>query len=298
MSALVSLRIAAILAILVPSQGYADTQAYKLLEMDLQPLEQASDLGIRGTLPRSSEGHATSSWRDQGSARELQGLVCIEHVFVDDSTSTWTVPRRLDSLDASSMALADLKKKANAIGVSLDWRETQSSYTAPKEIPVEVREHAWTAAAVRQSATKERRFLPLTRCPVRDCDEQLAILHVMKPGRSYALPSVASRDAGMERVVMFQRYVEIQYYGEESPVEGAGIEVSERPSAFVHEVLHVFGAQDMYIPEARRLVATERYPDEVMLRGHGALKDLSISDYTAYHIGWSDKEPPPLPRVW
>jgi hypothetical protein len=294
----VSLRIVAILAILVPSQGFADTPTYKLLQMDLEPLGEASDLGIRGTLPTTSDGQTTSSWRDQGSARELQGLVCVEHVFVDEYLSSWTVPRRLDSLDASSMALADLKKRASAIGVSLDWRETQRSYTSPMAIPLEVREHEWTAAAVRQTATTERRFLPPARCPVRECDEQLAILHVMKPGRSYALPSVASRDAGVERVVMFQRYVEIQYYGEESPAEDAGIVVSERPSAFVHEVLHVFGAQDMYIPEARRLVAAERYPDEVMLRGHGPLRDLSISEYTAYHIGWSDKEPPPLPRVW
>lgn len=293
MSCAVSLRIVAILAILVPSRGYADTQTYKLLEMDLQPPGRASDLGIRMTLPTPSEELASSSWRDQGSARELQGLVCVEHVFVDDSISTWTVSRRLDVLDASTVALADLKKRASAIGVSLDWRETQSSYTATKEIPVEVRENEWTAAAVGQTATKERSFLPLESCPVRECDEQLAILHVMKPGRSYALPSGASRDAGVERVVMFLRHREIQYYGGGSP--GAGIDVSERPAAFVHEVLHLFGAQDMYTPEARRVVAAKRYPNEVMLQSHRSLKDLSISDYTAYHIGWSEKEPPALP---
>lgn len=292
---LVSFRKVVLLALLVPTEGFADTADFQLLNTHLQPLDAASDLGIRGTLPKESEATAPRAWRDEGSARQLRGLVCVEHVFVDDASSEWTLPGRLDARDNARVALAHLQTSASKHGVEIDWRETQISYTTAEEISVEFDEHEWTEAAVRRTSTGQGRFLPVDSCPVKECEQGLAILHVKKPGRSYALPSVAYRDDGVERVVMFLRSLEIKYYGAEEKQEPSGIQVPERPAAFVHELLHVFGAQDMYTPKARLHVAAKRYPDEVMLHSHRSLDSLSISGYTAYHVGWSDEVPPALP---
>jgi hypothetical protein len=117
----------------------------------------------------------------------------------------------------------------------------------------------------------------------------------MKPGRSFALPSIVSRDEGVERVVMFMRRVEISSLDERDAPERASILVPELPAAYVHELLHIFGAEDFYRPAAREREAQRRYPAAVMLQSHHPLASLEISDYTAYYVGWSEDEPAALP---
>ena len=69
-------------------------------------------------------------------------------------------------------------------------------------------------------------------------------------------------------------------------------------ATYAHEILHVFGAGDLYFPydgdgkrkaEARRL-----FPNDVMFRVDYKLDRLNVGPFTAYRIGWTQSLDPKL----
>ena len=70
----------------------------------------------------------------------------------------------------------------------------------------------------------------------------------------------------------------------------------EEPAVYAHEILHVFGAHDLYRGEEYSRAVTDyiaaNYPDEIMrsVAGEGRISE-QISRITAYHLGWIDEIP-------
>jgi hypothetical protein len=287
----VSVRLLALALLLLPSSTSADRGSYRLLDVKLEPLVAARELGIH--VHHQSESQAPS-WRQEGSAGELRGLVCVEHIFVNDPDSSWTESHRRRVRQIAGEALAHLRGEAEERGIELVWKERERSHTSVDEVSISIDEHAWTSAALGSAPVEKGVYLPIPACEAKTCEQRMAILHVLKAGRSYALPSVINRDQKMERVVMFMRRRHLKS-GLSVDEEQASILVPEYPASYVHEILHLFGAQDLYKPEARRLAAAIRYPDEVMLRSSRPLSSVDVSAYTAYYVGWSDDEPAELP---
>ncbi len=234
--------------------------------------------------------------RGEGSASELRGHVCVEHIFVDDAYSQWTKQLRSKSLLASKLAFAYLQKVAKSRSIELFWHEQETQYTSEVEVPTSTDDHSWTKAAVGASANPLGLYLLSPGAPAVPCDHRLALLHVAKVGRSYAQPKGYSYDSQMERAVVFLRRLEVSQFA--GPASLASIMVPERPASFVHELLHIFGAEDLYKPAARAHKAKMLYPNDVMLQSHRALEYVEIADYTAHGIGWTDKEPPALPSAF
>ena len=67
------------------------------------------------------------------------------------------------------------------------------------------------------------------------------------------------------------------------------------PSEIAHNLLHLYGAADMYNSiyrqNARKIKFLQsEFPDEIMQDPYGKnIWDLTISNYTKYLIGWSNK---------
>ena len=105
-------------------------------------------------------------------------------------------------------------------------------------------------------------------------------MFVNAPGRSYAIV-YDGEDNVMESLVMFAR-------------NDKGTE--EEPAVYAHEILHVFGAHDLYRGEEYSRAVTDyiaaSYPDEIMrsVAGEGKISE-QISRITAYHLGWIDEIP-------
>ena len=105
-------------------------------------------------------------------------------------------------------------------------------------------------------------------------------MFVNAPGRSYAIV-YDGEDNVMESLVMFAR-------------NDKGTE--EEPAVYAHEILHVFGAHDLYNGEEYSREVTDyiaaSYPDEIMrsVAGEGKISE-QISRITAYHLGWIDEIP-------
>ena len=64
-----------------------------------------------------------------------------------------------------------------------------------------------------------------------------------------------------------------------------------RSASTAHEILHLFGAEDYYIDNSRRHLAEKYYVSDIMLLDSFELSKLSISEVTAYYIGWSHEVP-------
>ena len=59
---------------------------------------------------------------------------------------------------------------------------------------------------------------------------------------------------------------------------------SDNPEAFCHELCHLFGADDLYLPERVKTEAEKYLPNSIMLESDTG----AIDSYTAYTIGWTD----------
>lgn len=113
--------------------------------------------------------------------------------------------------------------------------------------------------------------------------EQVAyMLFVNKLGRSYATQDRSNDDQDM-----------IEYAVNFSATTSG---VLPAPNGFVHEFLHLFGAEDMYAEGTyhanRAVLADQLHYFAIMRRIHSDLNVNIISDFTAYTVGWLDTLPP------
>ena len=71
------------------------------------------------------------------------------------------------------------------------------------------------------------------------------------------------------------------------------------PAVYTHEILHLFGAQDIYekvrndvtYNAGRQQMAQELFPTEIMLESWIPLSDTVVCDFTAFCVGWLDEMP-------
>jgi len=66
---------------------------------------------------------------------------------------------------------------------------------------------------------------------------------------------------------------------------------NKNPAVIVHELLHLFGAVDLYPTTMHNFNYTEieeNYPNEIMRIQHKSLNKLMLSPITEYYIGWID----------
>lgn len=113
--------------------------------------------------------------------------------------------------------------------------------------------------------------------------DQVAMLFFLnKPGRSYTIRD-QSRDGQeeLEFSVIFASY--------------PGFSTSATSATIAHELLHLFGAEDYYDPYGdfpqRKILAESQIPDDIMLVTYYNVKDNTLSQATAFTIGWTDEVP-------
>jgi hypothetical protein len=118
-----------------------------------------------------------------------------------------------------------------------------------------------------------------------DCHNAIVLIFVKGRGKSYAIPYASE---GLDRELYF--------------VEGAMLYEKQRdgvelaPAQIAHEILHLFGAWDLYeTPHQTKLnetVARETFPNSVMGRVAHDINSLNIDPLTAWLIGWNNKPEP------
>jgi hypothetical protein len=261
-------------------------RALKLAPGDTQLLALREDIAAKS---RSLAGQTRYSvWRKAGSAYALRGGVGVLHVFVyGRGSERWTYRRTVRVETDVSLADAWLAARAKEHGAA-DAPRFEHRWTALAEepfwastpfpvsdTPQSERAH-WEAAVLERlgagtfAEAFDRAFAG------RRPRNRLVVFHVDAKATSYAMSHKSARYPAMDlesAVVMF---------GLDSAFDFS------HPPAYAHELIHTFGADDLYNKAEDRLVARS----DVMNGGCRPLSTCTVSDLTAYAVGWRERRPP------
>lgn len=227
------------------------------------------------------------SSRDNGSATKLVGSACIYHIFVADEMSAWSQSDLNAVVLAMSESLDFLTLHARIHGQDISFvEESAGIVTFDSDIPTDMFTNpAWTERVIQAAVMMSGNELMEDLRKRHQVDHVFIILHINKAALSYNLTFYDRVDPvyEAERAVCFTQYPDGR---------------STAAATYAHEILHVFGASDLYFPydadDSRQQLAKRLFPDDIMLRVDYDIARLKIGAFTAYCIGWLDELPDDL----
>ena len=250
------------------SQGIAVWLAVAVLvSMGLQAAEELGN-------PRSSYG--------LGSAGYLKGDNLLYSLFVDTPESSWTKEEKEKALTELLLATDYIEEQASAYHCETrlicDWKEN-ADLCSDAVVDFAINdEEDFTDRLDEEIARWVEEKVDFEGLKESYRAKGIALLvFVNNPGTSYA----------------------IVFDGTDNPKESLILFGQEPPSVFAHEILHLFGAHDLYrdaeyTQEVTAYVGAA-YPLEIMYTvadENGVLRKGKIvnlvSPITAYHLGWID----------
>ena len=245
------------------------------VEKELQTAETTQSEDELGN-PRSSYG--------LGSAAFLNGRNLLVSLFVTTPESGWTGQEQKEILQKIGVAVDYIEGQAKQYGVSTeliyDWSsqydlkaEAETDFRISEDVDFVDRLDEEIALWFEEKISYEKLLEMYGAEGIATC------VFVNNPGVSYAIVYDGT-DNRKESLILFTG----DYY---NPGK------AETAAAYAHEILHVFGAHDLYedaefTREVTDYVA-DTYPNEIMLTvsgsGTGKITQI-ISPVTAYHLGW------------
>lgn len=233
---------------------------------------------------KSTHSQKRKSDYNAGSAKRLSGSIYVLSIFV--SSTPWDKKSR-ESLMAKLYEAEDwIKKEAARYNSRVDFRNGAYGYDRDS-IKLNVAPGHGTGnedARVAHKALKAIGYSDISQFydwfrKNEKCDNCMIIVFVKGNGRSYAIPYAPeySGEFFTESCVFFECY------------ENGTPEVS---SGIAHEILHCFGAEDLYEtfqkPKEVEELARKLYPDDVMHRVDYNINNLNIGEFTAWCVGLTD----------
>ncbi len=250
------------------SQGIAVWLAVAVLvSMGLQAEEELGN-------PRSSYG--------LGSAGYLKGDNLLYSLFVDTPESSWTKEEKEKALTELLLATDYIEEQASAYHCETrlicDWKEN-ADLCSDAVVDFAINdEEDFTDRLDEEIARWVEEKVDFEGLKESYRAKGIALLvFVNNPGTSYA----------------------IVFDGTDNPKESLILFGQEPPSVFAHEILHLFGAHDLYrdaeYTQEVTAYVSAAYPLEIMYTvadENGVLRKEKIvnlvSPITAYHLGWID----------
>lgn len=215
---------------------------------------------------------------EYGSGKRLTGSCTAVLVFVDDPQDSWSDEAKRKMIALCQKSARYLVNQAKQYDVALDLNcggEYTLSCTMEEIVPTEITDFTWTVRAQKLADYD-------ALCQEKELQNVIFLLLLPKEGRSYSLP--------------YSDGINTDYYKESVVIYAGDGSDTSLPATIAHEMLHPFGADDLYFPydtdTARAELAKEYFPDDIMLRIDPLLSTLTIGAYTAYKIGWTDSLDP------
>lgn len=217
-----------------------------------------------------------------GSARVLEGKIYVITFFV--SETPWPMDEKMDLFKQMRDAESWLEREAAKYGKTVRFINGVHGLFEPFKAEI-VPDYD---SGCSSSGPVAEVYLKQAGCPVDDykewvkknsgCDQSLVFVVANKEGRGYASPIASGgSDRHPEGAIL--------YHSAKYPLYAGSI---------IHEILHLFGAVDLYHTCDQSAENDERidkmYPNEVMHRPYNPLKDLQMSPLTAWLVGLTDKE--------
>lgn len=246
-----------------------------------------------------------------GSAKQLAGRIAVVAVFWEDAQDSWGRNELQTAQQQLVTALDFLEEQAAGYGVEAEFcyspaegvlNYRQSSPDETLNLTDHLTDFYQQVVSWMDTALPEQQLLEQYQA-----ESVCYLVFLPKSGTSFTLPRMADVPEQLtQRELSF-----VFYYQDAQRIQ------RQCPYIYAHELLHQFGAIDLYsnspqLPAGSRLpeyVAAE-YPDEIMggnTQGHYYETELTeigfeITPLTAYCLGWADTLPeldsyPELTRI-
>lgn len=269
-------------------------EAVELPQHICLPQEGEAVLQENGEIPKNTRIRYQSA-----SCHTLEGNPYVLAIFLDDDESSWTeeeVCAYWYNLIVPGQEF--IESNAAQWGVELDFQRGYYATYGHPDRPVkydgvilrydESREYSKDildqAAVSLGYESKEDMHRRLKEFSGQDQVAYLIMLN--KGGRSYSISyynngedprKSEKRDSLLEYCVIYTGFTDDS--------------ADSASDTIAHEMLHIFGAEDYYMPENRKTLAQKYYPKDIMLCAMSDLVYFDLGEFTAYCVGWTDEEP-------
>lgn len=251
--------------------------------------------------------------RNNNVCKQLNGEILVYFVFVDSKeTSPWTEFDIQSTIDSLEVATQWLQAKARANNIQLrmisDYHIGNEFTTVRKNLPNGSVLSSVTEPNLKTGLYEMNRWADYIAKNVGttfNVSEKDGIPEIKNPRDKERLIAYLRDENNVESVALL--YLVNNYFRTDISVpvnmlENDDIEFAvlsyKYPSVIAHNILHLFGAADLYETPYRKnqkkIEALQSlYPNDIMNDIYGRdLKDLSIGNYTKYLIGWKDEISP------
>jgi len=259
--------------------------------------QDRTDSSLTGGVREGTEEGWQNGLSPQGSARFLQDNVVLVSIYLIDGSSGFSKEEIAYTREAVDMAASWMERKAEEHGVPLNVICNKQDLT-----------YRFTADGMLKESRKEVSFtytdtigdylyhFDLNALKEQyDTDSVGFLIFLPGEGTSFAYPYTATGSARWDAVSYYE-FANLYMYDESSPDE------YENPATYAHEILHLFGACDLYeenetdnISQDLSDCIADVYPDEIMYYTYeddntSNFEEITkdMSPVTLYFIGWGD----------
>lgn len=214
-------------------------------------------------IQRIYRNHYFTSFRNAGGVKQFSGSVDVIVFFVSDNHSTWTESDKQRYRKTQKAAMKLLLDEARKRGVSLCIRNAYVDAAIAMNC-TRHNEAVWSKAIINRYGASDIPAYQRTHEAVNRCSEAPILFVFNKSFRSSAV-SVDRQSSA---------------FGELSVISSdCGVHT------IAHELLHQFGAVDLYYP-AEVLKTVQQMGYDSIMAAHSS---THIDSLTAYLIGWTDE---------
>jgi hypothetical protein len=239
----------------------------------------------------------------------LKDDVLVYYVFIDTrETSPWTEFDIQTTIDSIDVARRWLEQQARKNGIKLiiktDYFIGNPSTTITSNLLDGSVEKTLTSQSLRQGFEKLNKWSDGIARKIGatvDIMEKDGIPPAHKPNSKERLIAHLRDEYKVESVALLllvNNYYRTDISIPVNTLSSEDVEFAvvsyKYPSEIAHNIMHLFGAADVYLTPYRRTLSKIQYaamefPDEIMQDPYGKnISSLVISDYTKYLIGWVD----------
>jgi len=238
--------------------------------------------------------------------KKLKGDVLIYAIFVDTKGSLWTEKDLKSTLDSLNEAANWLNKQAkeNNIELNVQVAHFNKSKTILKDLPKSSLEASLKNPTEEMGTKKVNGWADDVAKRVGAVLPQMpadSFPHVNQPKDKERLIARLRDEYNVESVALYYILSPTKKEDNNSVVVNTmsnkdveyTITTYRYPSVFCYQFLQLFGAASLLAdpnerPSRNQELALKEFPDDVMVTPGRPLKDLTISSFTKYTIGWTN----------
>ncbi len=205
--------------------------------------------------------HYIFSMKSTGTVRNLKGNIIFNTFFISDARTEWTTGRKEQFLKKYSSVIDRLITEAQKCGVAVKvgfkFYDYKLNYSC-------LNKNTWVLDVMHGYGVSSLAEYQIALAKATKCDEAPIIFVFDYPVAAYA-------SCANERTPQRDEYSVISSY--------------DTVDTILHELLHQFGAHDLYLPPDAYAAAQKYLPDSIMVTGS------TIDSLTKYLIGWKNDIP-------